>query len=123
MLLLAAVSLLDLSTPEEYPETPYKIFASKDRKKKSVLPMSLQPVEEVNAHWCELEKMVASNPDSGEHLLSAPFNTDTFLPYTRPVMRFYWTTSTELCFGTQMPRFFQNLLRKSMLVGVSLKRR
>ena len=29
---------------------------------------------------------VAGNPANGERLLSSPFKTDTFLPYTRPVV-------------------------------------
>ena len=57
------------------------------------MPMSRPPVEEINACSSELEKKVAGNPsDNAEHLLSASFNTDTFLPFTRPVMRFYRTT-------------------------------
>ena len=44
--------------------------------------MSLLPVKEINSCWSELEKNVAGNtPDNGERLLSAPFNTDLFLPY------------------------------------------
>ena len=96
---LASVrGLLDLSTPEGYyKEVPSKIFGSKDRKKKqAVLPMCLPPVEEINSRWIELEKKVAGNPsENGERLHSAPFNTDTFLPYTRPNMKFYWSTTSE----------------------------
>ena len=102
--LLASVrNLLDLPTPEEFTEAPYKFFGSKDRKKKNtVLPMVLPPVEEINNRWSGLEKKVARNPsDNGERLLSAPYNTDMFLPYTRPLMKFYRTTSSE--FSTSAP--------------------
>ena len=56
--LLASVrNILDLPTPEEFSEAPSKIFGSKDTKKKnSVLPMVLPPVEEINNRWSELEK-------------------------------------------------------------------
>ena len=93
---LASVrSLLDLPTPEEYSEGPSKIFGSKDRRKKiPILPMPLPPVEEINSRWSELEKKVAGNPsENGERLLSAPYNSDSFLPYTRPLMKFYRCTS------------------------------
>ena len=85
-------NLLDLPTPEEFAEAPSKIFGSKGRKRKnSVL------------RWSELEKKVAGNPsDNGERLLSAPYNTDTFLPYTRPLMKFYCTTSSD--FSTSSPK-------------------
>ena len=44
-----------------------------------MLPMYLPPVEEINAHWTELEKKVVYNPsENGKRLHSAPFNTDTF---------------------------------------------
>ena len=97
--LLASVrNLLDLPTPEEFAEDPSKIFGSKARKKKnSVFPMVLPPVEEINNRWVAVEKKVAGNPSgNGERLLSAPYNTDTFLPYTRPLKKFYHTTFSEL---------------------------
>ena len=102
---LASVrSLLDLPTPEEYTEGPSKIFGTKDRRKKiPILPMSLPPVEEINSRWIELEKKVAGNPsDNGERMLSAPYNSDTFLPYTRPLMKFCRSTSSD--FTTIAPR-------------------
>ena len=94
---LASVSnLLDLPTPEEFSEVPSIIFGSQGRGKKTpILPMSLPPVEEINNRWIELEKKVACNPsENGERLLSVPCNTDTFLPYTRPLMKFYRSTSS-----------------------------
>ena len=108
--------LLELSTPEEYKEFPSKIFGSKDRKKKlSVLPMCLPPVEEINARWTELEKKVAGNPsENGERLHSAPFNSDTFLPYTRPNMKFYRSTTSE--FSISAPKCqdsFKSICSKS----------
>ena len=58
--------------------------------------MCLPPVEEINSGWTELEKKVAGNPsENGERLHSAPFNTNTFLPYTRPNMKFYRSTTSE----------------------------
>ena len=103
---LASVgSLLDLPTPEEYTEGPSRIFGSKDRRKKTpILPMSLPPGEEINSRWIELEKKVVGNPlDNGERLLSAPYNnSDTFLPYTRPLMKFYRSTSSD--FTTIAPK-------------------
>ena len=89
---LASVrNLLDLPTSDEFSEDPSKIFVSKDRRKKTpILPLSLPPVEKINNRWTEMEKKVAGNPsENGERLLSAPYNTDTFLPYTRPLMKFY----------------------------------
>ena len=108
--------LLDLSTPEEYKEVPSKIFGSKDRKKKqAVLPMCLPPVEEINSRWIELEKKVAGNPsENGERLHSAPFNTETFLPYTRPNMKFYRSTTFE--FSISAPKCqdsFKSICSKS----------
>ena len=108
--------LLELSTPEEYKEVPSKIFGSKDRKKKlSVLPMCLPPVVEINARWSELEKKVAGNPsENGERLHSAPFNSDTFLPYTRPNMKFYRSTTSE--FAISAPKCqdsFKSICSKS----------
>ena len=108
--------LLDLSTPEEFKEVPSKIFGSKDRKKKkAVLPMCLPPVDEINSRWMELEKKVAGNPsENGERLHSAPFNTDTFLPYTRPNMKFYRSTVSE--FSTSAPKCqdsFKSICSKS----------
>ena len=73
------------------------------RKKTPILPMSFPPVEEINNRWTELEKKVAGNPSvDGERLLSAPYNTDTFLPYTRPLMKFYRSTSSD--FTTIAPK-------------------
>ena len=115
--MLASVrNLLDLPTPEEFAEAPSKIFGFKDRKKKNaVLPMVLPPVEEINNRWSELEKKVAGNPsDNGGRLLSALYNTDTFLPYTRPLMIFYRTTSSE--FSTSAPKCqdsFRSICSKS----------
>ena len=102
--LASARGLLDLTTPEEFKEVPSKIFGSKDRKNRhAVLPMCLPPVDEINSRWLELEKKVAGNPsENGERLHSAPFNTDTFLPYTRPNMKFYRTTTSE--FATSAPK-------------------
>ena len=38
---------------------------------------------------------MAGNPsDNGDRLLSAPYNSDTFLRYTRPLMKFYRSTSS-----------------------------
>ena len=90
-------SFLDLPRPEEDAENPAKIFWPKDRKKKQPpLPMSLPSVKEISSCWLELEKNVTGNiADNGERLQSAPFNTDTFLPYARPVRRFYRTTSSK----------------------------
>ena len=77
--------------------------------------MVLLPVEEINKRWPELEKKVAGNPsDNGERLLSAPFNTDTFLPFTRPLMKFYRTTYSE--FSTSAPKCqdsFRSICSKS----------
>ena len=115
--LLASVrNLLDLRTPEESSEALSKIFGSKDRKRKNpVLPMVLPPVEEINNRWSELDKKVAGNPsDNGERLLSAPYNSDTFRPYTRPLMKFYQTTSSE--FSTSAPKCqdsFRSICSKS----------
>ena len=114
--LASITGLLDLSTPEKFKEVPSKIFGSKDRKKKqAVLPMCLPPVDEINSRWIELEKKVAGNPsENGERLHSAPFNTDTFLPYTRPNMKFYRSTISE--FSISAPKCqdsFKSICSKS----------
>ena len=58
--------------------------------------MSRLPVEEINSRWAELEKKVTGNPsDNGERLLSVPYNSDSFLLYTRPLMKLYRSTSSE----------------------------
>ena len=121
---LASVrSLLDLPTPEEYTEGPSKIFGSKDRKTKTpILPMSLPPVEEINSRWTELEKKVAGNPsDNGEMLLSAPYTSDSFLPYTRPLIKFYRSSSSE--FTTIAPKCqdsFKSVCSKSFTTPPSI---
>ena len=91
LILASFRSLLDLPTPEEFADFPSKIFVSKDRKKKQFLVlMSFPLVKEIDSRRSELEKKVAGNPfDNVECLLSAPFNTDTFVAYTRLVMRLY----------------------------------
>ena len=50
-------SLLDLPSTDESLEALSKTFASRyrSRKKLEVLPMSLPPVEEINARWKALE--------------------------------------------------------------------
>ena len=113
---LASVrSLLDLPTPEDFTEGPSKIFGSKDRKKKTpILPMSLPPVEEINNRWKELEKKVAGNPsENGERLLSAPYSSDTFLPYSRPLMKFYRSTSSEFTTAPKCQDSFKSVCSKS----------
>ena len=72
--------LLDLSTPKEFREVPLKIFGLKDRRKKqSVLPMCLPPVDEIKTRWVELGKKVAGNPlENGERLHSVPFKYRQF---------------------------------------------
>ena len=96
-------SLLDFATVDE---APSKIFASRDRsrRKQTVLPMSLPPVDEINARWKALENKAEDNPHSEDpdKLRSTPDNTDTFLPYNRPLMKFYRTTSSE--FSTAAPK-------------------
>ena len=107
--------LLDFPTPE-YSEGPSKIFGSKDSTQRTpILPMSLLPVEEINNRWTELEKKVAGNPsENGERLLSAPFNTDTFVPYTRPLIKFYRSTSSEFTISApNCQNFFRSICSKS----------
>ena len=55
-----------LPTVDEAAEAPSKIFASRDRsrRKLAVLPMSLPPVEEINARWKALENKAEGNPRS-----------------------------------------------------------
>ena len=121
---LASVrSLLDLPTPEEYSEGPSKIFGSKDRRKKiPILPMSFPPVGEINSRWSELETKVAGNPsENGERLLSAPYDSDSFLPYTRPLMKFYRSTSSE--FTSMAPKCqdsFKSVCTKSFTTPSSI---
>ena len=59
--------------------------------------MSLPPMDELNDRWKALENKAAGNPQSqdSDKLQSTPFNTDSFLPYNRPYMKFYRTTTSE----------------------------
>ena len=59
--------------------------------------MSLPPVEEINARWKALENKAEGNPcsDEAEKQGSTPYITDTFLPYSRPLMKFYKTMTSE----------------------------
>ena len=98
--------MLDLPTVDEAAEGPSKIFASRDksRRKQTILPMSLPPVDEINARWKALENKAEGNPRSedSDKLRFTLYNTDTFLPYNRPLMKFYRTTSSE--FSTAAPK-------------------
>ena len=98
-------SLLDLSTVDEAAEETSKIFASRDRsrRKLTVLPMSLPPVEEINVRRKALENKAEGNPRSedADKLRSTPYNTD-ILPYSRPLMKFYKTMTSE--FSTVAPK-------------------
>ena len=60
--------------------------------------MSLPPVDEITERWGALVNKAEGNPGSedAQKLRSTPFNTDTFLPYSRPLMKFYKTTSEFL---------------------------
>ena len=53
-------------------------------------------MEELNDRWKTLEKKAAGNPQvqDSDKLQSTPFNTDSFLPYNRPYMKFYKTTTS-----------------------------
>ena len=99
-------SLLDLPTVDEAAEAPSKIFASRDRNKRklSVLPVSLPPVDEITERWKALENKAEGNlrSEDVEKLRSTPFNRDSFLPYSRPLMKFYKTTTSE--FSTVDPK-------------------
>ena len=99
-------SLLDLPTVDEVAEAPSKIFASRDRSKRklAILPMSLPPVDEITERWRALENKAEGNPRSedAEKLRSTPFNTDTFLPDSHPLMKFYKTMTSE--FSTVAPK-------------------
>ena len=92
-------TVLELPTLEDTVEAPSKIFSSRDRGKKrpSPLPMSLPPLEELNDRWKALEKKASGNPQrqDADKLQSIPFNTDSFLPYNRPYMKFDKTTTSE----------------------------
>ena len=57
-------AVLDLPTLEDTMEVPSKIFSSRVRGKKrpSLLPMSLPPMEELNDRWKALENKAAGNP-------------------------------------------------------------
>ena len=91
--------VLDLPTTEEAIEVPSKIFSSRDRGKKqpSPLPMPLPPMDELNDRWKALKNKAAGDPQSqdSDKRKSTPFNTDSFLPYDRPYMKLYRTTTLE----------------------------
>ena len=99
-------SLLNLPTVDEAAEAPSKIFTSRDRskRKQAVLSMSLSPVDEIIERWRALENIAEGNPcsEDAEKLRSTQFNSDAFLPYSRPLMKFYITTTSE--FSTVAPK-------------------
>ena len=99
-------SLLDLPTTDESSQAPSLIFASRDRRRKklAVLPMLLPPVEEINARYEVLENKAEgiSCSEDAEKLLSTPYNSDIFSPYSRPLMKFYRTTTSD--FSTVAPK-------------------
>ena len=104
---LAAVrSLLDLKIPEEFSEQPSRIFGgrSKDKRKSSLLPMVMPPVDGVLERWDFYEKKSSGNPQQDQpHLLKTnPLNYDNYLYFTRAPMKFYKSTSAEFSF--QAPR-------------------
>ena len=104
---LAAVrSLLDLRIPDEFSEQPSQIFGSKlkDKRRSSLLPMVMPPVDGVLERWDFYEKKSAGNPQQDQpHLLKTnPLNFDNYLYFTRAPMKFYRSTSTEFSF--QAPR-------------------
>ena len=104
---LAAVrSLLNLSIPDEFSEQPSRIFGSKlkDKRRSSLIPMVMPPVDGVLERWDFYEKKSAGNPQQDQpHLLKTnPLNFDNYLYFTRAPMKFYRLTSTEFSF--QAPR-------------------
>ena len=98
--------LLDLEVPEDVSTVSSRIFGLKHReaKKRSVPPMVMPTSQEVVNRWTELEKKAAGTPkdDDPDILQSTPYNVETFLPYKRPNLKFYKTTSTE--FAVTAPR-------------------
>ena len=52
--------------------------------------------------WKALEKKAAGNPQTqdADKLQSTPYNTDSFLPYNRPYMKFYKTSTSEFTLST-----------------------
>ena len=104
--LAAVCSLLDLTIPEEFSEQPSRIFGgrSKDKRKSSLLPMVVPPVDGVLERWDFYEKKSSGNPQQDQpHLLKTnPLNYDNYLYFTRAPMKFYKSTSAELSF--QAPR-------------------
>ena len=66
--------------------------------------------------WKALENKAAGNPQSqdSDKRQSMPFNTDSFLPYNRPYMKFYRTTTSE--FALSAPKCqdsFRSIANKS----------
>ena len=109
-------SLLDLPEPEEYAKVPSKIFGSKDRKKKQQSVRTCLFLLLMKYTLARTVKESCWNPlENDECLLSATFNIDMFLPNTRPVMRFYRTTSKG--FSTTAPRCLDSL--QSIMLEVS----
>ena len=104
---LAAVrSLLQLTIPEQFSEQPSRIFGSrqKDKRKSSLLPMVMPPVDGVLERWDFYEKKSSGNPQQDQPYLlkTNPLNYDNFLYFTRAPMKFYKSTSADFSF--QAPR-------------------
>ena len=78
--------------------------------------MSLPPMEELNDRWRALENKAAGNPRSQDtdKLQSTPLNTDSFLSYNHPYMKFYGTNTSE--FALSAPKCqdsFKSIASKS----------
>ena len=117
---LAAVrALLQVEVPEEPSDQPTKIFGSKSKesKKKQVLPMVMPPLEAIVQRWDFYEAKASGNPKKGEpeRLQCSPVNTDNFLQYNRPPMKFYRSSMVE--FSNSAPKCqdaFRSLFPKAI---------
>ena len=123
---LAAIrTLLEVEVPEESSDLPSKIFGSKnkDSRKKQVLPMVMPPLEGIVQRWDFYEAKASGNPKTGEpeRLQCSPVNTDNFLQYNRPPMKFYRSSTVK--FSNSAPKCqdaFRSLFRKAIPSSVHI---
>ena len=117
---LAAIrTLLEVEVPEESSNLPSKIFGSKNKefRKKQVLPMVMPPLEGIVQRWDFYEAKASGNPKKGEpeRLQCSPVNTDNFLLYNRPPMKFYRSSTVEFSNSApKCPDAFRSLFPKAI---------
>ena len=113
-------TLVGLTIPEEFSEQPSTIFGSKfidNKRKLTLIPMAMPPVEGVLDRWDFCEEKATCNTQDQPHVLQMnPQNYENYLNYASPQMKFYKYSSND--FACQAPRC-QDSFRSTFLGAVS----